>query len=143
MPSNINSVIKNKIKKKYFRPTDPNIFQHVTVNTHIIFGGLIENFRHESSAFHTTMRVKKVEFNLYIYTLSKLSHFCYEIFVFNTQQGRYLLIRHVNGFIEECSYVKSSRKHWKFKYAKYGTSLVSQVSVHEVKYKYIILNSCL
>ena len=27
MPSNINSVIKNKIKKKnYFRPTDPNFF---------------------------------------------------------------------------------------------------------------------
>ena len=39
MPSNINSVIKkNKIEKKnYFRPTDPNFFQHVTVNTHIFF----------------------------------------------------------------------------------------------------------
>ena len=37
MPSNINSVTKNKIKKKKFRPTDPNFFQHVTVNTHIFF----------------------------------------------------------------------------------------------------------
>ena len=38
MPSNINSVIKNKMKKKNrFRPTDPNFFQHVTVNTHIFF----------------------------------------------------------------------------------------------------------
>ena len=37
MPSNINSVIKNKIKKKKLFPTDPNFFQHVTVNTDIIF----------------------------------------------------------------------------------------------------------
>ena len=33
MPSNINSVIKKKKKKNYFRPTDPNFFQLVTVNT--------------------------------------------------------------------------------------------------------------
>ena len=28
--------IKNK-KKRFFRPTDPNIFRHVTGNTHIFF----------------------------------------------------------------------------------------------------------
>ena len=37
MPSNINfDEIKFK-KKYYFWPTDPNFFQHVTVNTLIIF----------------------------------------------------------------------------------------------------------
>ena len=42
MPSNINSVIKNKIKKKIIsdRPT-LFFFQHVTVNAHIIIFGLI------------------------------------------------------------------------------------------------------
>ena len=39
------------------------------------------------SVFHNTTRNKKVEFNPYIYTLSKLSHFGYEISIFNTQQG--------------------------------------------------------
>ena len=33
------------------------------------------------------MRNKQVEFSPYIYTLSKLSRFGYEISVFNTQQG--------------------------------------------------------
>ena len=40
MSSNIDSVIKDKIRKNNFRPTDPNFFQHVTVNTHIFFFGL-------------------------------------------------------------------------------------------------------
>ena len=31
------SLKKLKLKKIYFRPTDPNFFQHVTVNTHIFF----------------------------------------------------------------------------------------------------------
>ena len=38
MPSNINFVIKKtKFKKKIFRPTNPNFFQNVTVNTLIFF----------------------------------------------------------------------------------------------------------
>ena len=40
-----------------------------------------------SSHFHNTVRNKQVECNLYIYTLSKLSRFDYDISVFNTQQG--------------------------------------------------------
>ena len=39
MPSNINFIVKNKIKKKKI-PNDPIFFQHVTVNTLIIFFGL-------------------------------------------------------------------------------------------------------
>ena len=35
------------------------------------------------------MRNKQVEFNLYIYTLSKLSRFGYEISVFKYATGRY------------------------------------------------------
>ena len=35
------------------------------------------------------MRNKQVEFNPYIYTLSKLSRFCYEISVFKYITGRY------------------------------------------------------
>ena len=35
------------------------------------------------------MRNKQVEFNPYIYTLSKLSHFGYEISVFKYTTGRY------------------------------------------------------
>ena len=65
-------------------------------------------FTRGSSVFHTSMRNKQVEFNPYIYTLSKLSHFCYEIFVFNTQQGSIQnsnqnsrFIRHRNGFMEK------------------------------------------
>ena len=33
---------------------------------------------------YTSLRIKQVEFNPYIYTLSKLSRFGYEISVFNT-----------------------------------------------------------
>ena len=41
MPSNISSDIKIKIKKIISdRPTDPNFFQYVTVNTHIFLFGL-------------------------------------------------------------------------------------------------------
>ena len=42
-----------------------------------------------SSFFHTSMRNKQVEFNPYIYTLSKLSRFGYEISVFEYTTGRY------------------------------------------------------
>ena len=38
---------------------------------------------------HTSMRNKQVEFNPYIYTLSKLSRFGYEISVFKYTTGRY------------------------------------------------------
>ena len=54
------------------------------------------------------MRNKQVEFNHFIYTLSKLSRFGYKISVLNTQQGgiqnsrrNHRLIRHGNGFTEE------------------------------------------
>ena len=39
-------------------------------------------FTHGSSVFHTSMRNKQVEFNPYIYTLSKLSRFGYEMSIF-------------------------------------------------------------
>ena len=39
-------------------------------------------FTRGSSVFHTSMRNKQVEFNPYIYTLSKLYRFGYEISVF-------------------------------------------------------------
>ena len=39
--------------------------------------------------FHTSMRNKQVEFNPYIYTLSKFSRFGYEISVFKYTTGRY------------------------------------------------------
>ena len=44
-------------------------------------------FTRGSSVFHNTMKNKKVEFNSYMYSLSKLSCFGYEISVFNTQRG--------------------------------------------------------
>ena len=54
------------------------------------------------------MRNKQVEFNPYIYTLSKLSRFVNEISVFNTQQGGIQnsrrngkFIRHGNTFMEK------------------------------------------
>ena len=46
-------------------------------------------FTRGSSVFHTSMRNKQVEFNPYIYTLSKLSRFGYEISVFKYTTGRY------------------------------------------------------
>ena len=39
-------------------------------------------FTRGSSVFHTSMRNKQVEFNRYIYTLSKLYRFGYKISVF-------------------------------------------------------------
>ena len=49
------------------------------------------------------MRNKQVEFNPYIYTLSKLFRFGHEISVLNTQQGsiQNRLILHGNSFTEE------------------------------------------
>ena len=44
---------------------------------------------HVDPFFHTSMRNKQVEFNPYIYTLSKLSRFGYEISVFKYTAGRY------------------------------------------------------
>ena len=46
-------------------------------------------FTRGSSVFHTSMRNKQVEFNPYIYTLSKLYRFGYEISVFKYTTGRY------------------------------------------------------
>ena len=46
-------------------------------------------FTRGSSVFHTSMTNKQVEFNPYIYTLSKLSSFGYEISVFKYTTGRY------------------------------------------------------
>ena len=44
---------------------------------------------HVNPVFHTSMRNKQVEFNPNIYTLSKLSRFCYEISIFKYTTGRY------------------------------------------------------
>ena len=73
------------------------------------------------------MRNKPVEFNPYIYTLSKLYRFGHEISVFNTKHPVIILRvslfvvtpSHVASSKIECrnfSYVYRSRKHWKCKY---------------------------
>ena len=49
------------------------------------------------SVFHTSMRNKRVEFNPYIYTLSKLYRFGYEISVFNTKHPVIVLRRHCSS----------------------------------------------
>ena len=46
-------------------------------------------FTRRSSVFHTSMRNKQVEVKPYIYSLSKLSRFGYEISVFKYTTGRY------------------------------------------------------
>ena len=46
-------------------------------------------FKRGSSVFHTSMRNKQEEFNSYIYTLSKLYRFGYEISVFKYTTGRH------------------------------------------------------
>ena len=46
-------------------------------------------FTRGSSVFHTSMRNKQVKFNPYIYSLSKLSRFGYEISVFKYTTGWY------------------------------------------------------
>ena len=73
------------------------------------------------------MRNKQVEFNPYIYTLSELYRFGYEISVFNTKhpviilRGSLFVVTPVhvasskNGY-QFFSYVYRSRKHWKCKY---------------------------
>ena len=75
--------------------------------------------------FHTSMRSKQVEFNLYIYTLSKLSRFGQEISVFNTHQAAGTAISYVtypaswkNG-CQNFSYVHRSRIHWKCEYCSF------------------------
>ena len=52
-------------------------------------------FTRGSSVFHTSMRNKQVEFNSYIYTLSKLYRFCYEISVFLIQKHPVIILRGV------------------------------------------------
>ena len=47
------------------------------------------NLHLDPLSFVTSMRNKQVEFNPYIYTLSKLSRFGYEISVFKYTIGRY------------------------------------------------------
>ena len=42
------------LKKNHFRPTDPNFFQHVTVNTHIFF----------LAKLHQTLRI--IDENFYL-----------------------------------------------------------------------------
>ena len=81
-------------------------------------------FTRGSSVFHTSMRNKQVEFNPYIYTLSKLSRFDQEISVFNMQNSRRTASSYLtyeaswkNG-CQNFSYVHRSRKHWKCKYIK-------------------------
>ena len=94
-------------------------------------------FRNARSAFrnlhvdplslHTSMRNKQVEFNPYIYTLSKLYRFGYEISVFNTKHPVIILRAslfvvtpsHVASLQIECqnfSYAYRSRKHLECKY---------------------------
>ena len=87
-------------------------------------------FTHGSSVFPNTMRNKQVEFNPYIYTLSKLPCFGYEISVFlihnravfRTAAGTAIsyikkMVTWKNG-CQNFYFVHShdsSRKHWKCK----------------------------
>ena len=87
-------------------------------------------FTRRSSVFHTSMRNKHVEFNPYIYTLSKLSCFGYEISVFKYTTADRAVFRTAAGAAgsyvtatvlwkngcQNFSYVHPSRKHWKCKY---------------------------
>ena len=61
MPSIIKFVIKKNIYICiYFRPTDPNFFQHVTVNTLIIFFGL-------TFSVHTNYQKQYNKFQKHVY----------------------------------------------------------------------------
>ena len=83
-----------------------------------------------SSVCLTSMRNKQVEFNPYIYSLSKLSRFGYEISVFKNTTGQYSeqppeqpahtsrMFLHGKMDVNFFSYVHRSRKHWECKYYK-------------------------
>ena len=86
------------------------------------------------------MRNKQVEFNPYIYTLSKLYRFGYEISVFNTKhpviipRASLFVVTpsHVASWKIECqnfSYVYRSRKHWECKYYFINKSIVFQITL--------------
>ena len=79
------------------------------------------------------LNVLGIEFNPYIYTLSKLSRFGYEISVFKYTTGWYSeqppeqpahTSRNASSWKNGCqnfSYVHRRRKHWECKYLKYNT----------------------
>ena len=114
-----------------------NSSANVLLRDWILLASRITKFTCGPSVIHTSMRNKQVEFNPYIYTLSKLSSFGQEISVFNTHQGGIQNSRR-NGHLksnqiksnyvtyaaswkngcQNFSYVHRSRKHWKCKCLK-------------------------
>ena len=98
--------VYNNIFDKILLQTSSDNIIHLGIEFYLFFsnGGMNDRgsmckFRNAQSAFrkctrrssvnHNSMRNKQLEFNPYIYTLSKLSHFSYEISVFKYTTGRY------------------------------------------------------
>ena len=96
---------------------------------------IFRNLHVDPLSLHTSMRNKQVEFDPYIYTLSKLYRFGYEISVFNTKHPVIILRAslfvvtpsHVASSKNGCqnfSYVYRSRKHLSFKIHLWRHSIV-------------------
>ena len=92
---------------------------------------------------------KQVEFNPYIYALSKLSRFGYEISVFKYTPGWYseqppeqpahTSRQQLHGNV---SYVHRSRKHLECKYFEYKSILNMQHRIKNFKYALWDINKC-
>ena len=128
MPSNINSVIKNKIKKKYISdPPTLIFFQHVTLNTHIIY---CSHFRLSVNSTPTQMpsSLKSVERFIQSVpgTLTSTSHWAYST-VSSTLQVRSSL-KSVERFLQSVPGTLSSTSHWAY-------STVSQIitKIHSIQ----------
>ena len=102
-------------------------------------------FTRGSAVFHNAMRNKQVEFNPYIYTLSKFPVLAMKYPFFNTQQGSIpnsrqncRLIRHGplsrKYGCQNFSYVHSSRKHWKCKYSAFESVTLCKTTKAWLKY---------
>ena len=100
------------------------------------------NLHVEPLSLHTSMRNKQVESNPYIYTLSKLYRFGYEISVFwYKTPGHYstgaiirrytVSCRFMENWMSNFSYVYRSRKHWE---CKYNTMKEKQVEFNPYSY---------
>ena len=59
----------------------------MTADPHVKFVMRFSKFTRGSSVFHTSKRNKQVEFNPYIYTLSKWTRLAMKYPFLNTQQG--------------------------------------------------------
>ena len=66
------SLLENK--KKIFRPTDPNIFRHITGNRHNFFFGLIQTYNHcdMKSTLVFVLNLLLIYFHMYMYKISNI-----------------------------------------------------------------------